>query len=163
MRPPTKGPRSLMRTTTERPLPTWVTRTRVPNGSERWAAVRRAGVEARAGRGAASMKSASVVGRHAGDVGAARTACTAARRPGAWSSGYGAAWRRGRFQLRSIHARTARWSHVVVIVERGAGEMQMRARTCPLGAGCAQLAAGRCLCQRSSPGKGQCGQDRCEE
>ena len=34
-RPPTKGPRSLMRTTTERPLPKWVTRTSVPNGSER--------------------------------------------------------------------------------------------------------------------------------
>src|SRR2546425_998218 len=39
MRPPTKGPRSLIRTSTERPFPRWVTSTRVPIGSVRWAAV----------------------------------------------------------------------------------------------------------------------------
>ena len=38
-RPPTKGPRSLIRTTTSRPFLTFVTFTRVPNGSERCAAV----------------------------------------------------------------------------------------------------------------------------
>jgi hypothetical protein len=39
IRPPTKGPRSLMRTTTERPFDKFSTRTLVPNGSERCAAV----------------------------------------------------------------------------------------------------------------------------
>src|SRR5207248_11341354 len=38
-RPGTSGPRSLMRTTTERPLLTLVTRSRVPNGSVGCAAV----------------------------------------------------------------------------------------------------------------------------
>jgi hypothetical protein len=38
-RPRTNGPRSLMRTTTERPVRWFVTRTRIPNGSERCAAV----------------------------------------------------------------------------------------------------------------------------
>lgn len=39
-RPATKGPRSLMRTTTERPVAVLVTRTRVPKRRVRWAAVR---------------------------------------------------------------------------------------------------------------------------
>ena len=39
-RPPAYGPRSLIRTTTVRPLVLLVTRTRVPKGSERWAAVK---------------------------------------------------------------------------------------------------------------------------
>lgn len=39
MRPPANGPRSLMRTSTDRPLSRLVTRTQVPNGSVRWAAV----------------------------------------------------------------------------------------------------------------------------
>ena len=39
MRPRTNGPRSLIRTTTERPLFRFVTRTLVPNGSVGWAAV----------------------------------------------------------------------------------------------------------------------------
>ena len=39
MRPAMKGPRSLMRTSTERPFPRCVTRTRVPNASVLWAAV----------------------------------------------------------------------------------------------------------------------------
>lgn len=38
-RPPAYGPRSLIRTTTERPLLLFVTRTFVPKGSVRWAAV----------------------------------------------------------------------------------------------------------------------------
>ena len=38
-RPRTNGPRSLIRTTTERPLRLWVTRTSVPNGRVLWAAV----------------------------------------------------------------------------------------------------------------------------
>src|SRR2546428_12367426 len=38
-RPCTKGPRSLIRTTTERPVLRFVTRTIVPNGSDRCAAV----------------------------------------------------------------------------------------------------------------------------
>src|SRR6266446_966312 len=41
-----KGPRSLIRTTTERPFRLWVTRTNVPNGSVRCAAVNRAGWDA---------------------------------------------------------------------------------------------------------------------
>jgi rare lipoprotein A (peptidoglycan hydrolase) len=36
-RPLTNGPRSLMRTTTDRPVFTIITRTRVPNGRGRWA------------------------------------------------------------------------------------------------------------------------------
>ena len=40
IRPPAKGPRSLIVTTTLRPFLTWVTRTRVPKGRLRWAAVR---------------------------------------------------------------------------------------------------------------------------
>src|SRR5262249_26662253 len=40
IRPCTNGPRSLIRATTERPLLRLVTRTIVPNGSDRWAAVR---------------------------------------------------------------------------------------------------------------------------
>ena len=43
IRPRTKGPRSLMVTTTERPLFLFVTRTLVPNDSDRWAAVRASG------------------------------------------------------------------------------------------------------------------------
>src|SRR6266446_3463268 len=39
-RPRTNGPRSLMRTTTERPFARFVTRTRVPSGNERCAAVK---------------------------------------------------------------------------------------------------------------------------
>ena len=39
MRPPTKGPRSLIRTTTERPLAIFSMRTLVPNGREPCAAV----------------------------------------------------------------------------------------------------------------------------
>ncbi len=39
-RPRTNGPRSLMRTTTERPFARFVTRARVPSGSERCAAVK---------------------------------------------------------------------------------------------------------------------------
>src|SRR5829696_3889451 len=39
-RPPTKGPRSLMRTTTERPVRSLVTRTREPKGKLLCAAVR---------------------------------------------------------------------------------------------------------------------------
>jgi hypothetical protein len=39
IRPPTKGPRSFTRTSTERPLFRFVTRRRVPNGSVGWAAV----------------------------------------------------------------------------------------------------------------------------
>src|SRR5262245_12027713 len=38
-RPRTNGPRSLTRTVTERPVSTSVTRSRVPNGNVRWAAV----------------------------------------------------------------------------------------------------------------------------
>ena len=38
-RPRTKGPRSLIRTTIERPVRRFVTRTRVPNGNDRCAAV----------------------------------------------------------------------------------------------------------------------------
>ena len=37
--PRMKGPRSLIRTVTERPLRACLTVTRVPNGSVRWAAV----------------------------------------------------------------------------------------------------------------------------
>ena len=43
-RPPMNGPRSLMRTTTLRPLLRLVTRTRVPKGRVRWAAVRAEGL-----------------------------------------------------------------------------------------------------------------------
>src|SRR3989442_5724828 len=39
MRPPTKGPGSLIGTSTERQFRRWVTSTRVPIGSVRWAAV----------------------------------------------------------------------------------------------------------------------------
>ena len=39
MRPRTKGPRSLIRTSTLRSFFTLVTSTRVPSGSDRWAAV----------------------------------------------------------------------------------------------------------------------------
>jgi hypothetical protein len=42
-RPRTKGPRSLIVTTTERRLFLFVTRTLVPNDSDRWAAVRAPG------------------------------------------------------------------------------------------------------------------------
>ena len=38
-----EGPRSLMRTTTDRPFAWFTTRSRVPNGSVRWAAVSRFG------------------------------------------------------------------------------------------------------------------------
>src|SRR5206468_3505288 len=38
-RPRTNGPRSLIRTITDWPLRRFVTRTRVPNGRDRWAAV----------------------------------------------------------------------------------------------------------------------------
>ena len=38
-RPRTYGPRSLTRTVTDRPLATFVTRSRVPNGNVGWAAV----------------------------------------------------------------------------------------------------------------------------
>ena len=41
IRPAMKGPRSLMRTITERPVLRLVTSTKVPNGSVRWAAVNR--------------------------------------------------------------------------------------------------------------------------
>jgi hypothetical protein len=40
MRPATNGPRSLTRTTTTIPLARFVTRTIVPNGKVRWAAVK---------------------------------------------------------------------------------------------------------------------------
>src|SRR5262245_17294351 len=45
MRPAMKGPRSLMRTSTLRPLAKCVTRTRVPNGNVRCAAVRALGLK----------------------------------------------------------------------------------------------------------------------
>src|SRR5262245_901702 len=41
--PPVKGPRSLIRTTTDCPLERFSTRTRVPNGNDRCAAVRSSG------------------------------------------------------------------------------------------------------------------------
>ena len=44
MRPPMNGPRSLIRTTTERPLARFSTNTLVPNGSERCAAVSSFGI-----------------------------------------------------------------------------------------------------------------------
>lgn len=44
-RPRMKGPRSLMRTTTVRPLRRFVTRTLVPNGNERCAAVMAEGLK----------------------------------------------------------------------------------------------------------------------
>src|SRR5262245_21215704 len=44
-RPRTNGPRSLMRTTTDRPVRTFITLTLVPNGSERWAAVNPCGLK----------------------------------------------------------------------------------------------------------------------
>jgi hypothetical protein len=39
MRPFANGPRSLMRTSTQRPVSRFVTRTHVPKGIVRWAAV----------------------------------------------------------------------------------------------------------------------------
>ena len=44
MRLPWNGPRSLTRTTTLRPLRTLVTRSRVPKGNRRWAAVKASGL-----------------------------------------------------------------------------------------------------------------------
>ena len=62
-RPGLNGPRSLMRTTTLLPVSTRVTRTRVPNGSVRWAAVIAGRIEPFAGRRHFAL---SVVGGKAG-------------------------------------------------------------------------------------------------
>ncbi len=120
IRPRATGPRSLIRTTTERPVSRLVTRTWVPNGSERWAAVRASatwvspsavGLLLACGR----YQEASPSWKQGGGLDAAGCPWGAAHRhPGRAAAGWSSSWCASRCKSKPIRAKTWRGGAVAV-------------------------------------------------